>query len=69
MGEQDGVKAADTMPEHLLSEVRTRVDHDAHSVRLDHEAAPQAFVSGIFGATDLAVAGDHGDSAAGSRAE
>jgi hypothetical protein len=53
------VKAADLLAQHLLSEVRTRVDDERVTPGLDEDGSAEALVAKIDGAAHFACAANH----------
>src|SRR5690606_29665228 len=60
MGVNDGILPFDPFPEHLLPEVRTRVDHQTLGTYLQMHRTPQSFIPKIQRTAHLAIAADYG---------
>jgi len=57
---QDAVEVAHPRAEHLVAEIGSRVDHQPHTVRLDHGRGPQTVIAPVGRRADPAAASDHG---------
>ena len=66
MGEEDSVQPFDVLPEHLLPEIGTAIDHVIVIIPGDHHRNTQPFVLWIFTEADRVITPDHGDALRGS---
>src|SRR5258708_5828199 len=69
MGKEYGIQLFYVRPEHLVAEIRRRVDYNAGGSRLYEDAGAKPFVPLIRGGTYFTGAGDHGNAGTGACAK
>src|SRR6185503_5960905 len=59
VGKNNGIQPLNLFTQHLVSEVRARIDHDHRSLIFKHHRGPQTLVARVRRSANFASAGDY----------